>query len=127
MTVNKKKNKKKKKTNPKNKTERVKERTCQIVDFAVPTDYRVKLKERKENQIPRPYSRTKKLWNMKVTMIHVVISVLRTIPSGLVKGLKDFKIIVQAETILTTTFLRLARILRRVLKTRDDLLSLKLQ
>ena len=34
----------------------------------------------------------KKLWNMKVTVIPVIIGALGTIPKGLVKGLKDLEI-----------------------------------
>ena len=62
---------------------------------------------------------------MKVTVIPIVIEALGTIPKGLIKGQEDLKIR-QVETIQTTALLRLARILSRVLKTRGDLLSLKL-
>ena len=49
-----------------------KERTCRIVDFAVLADHRVKLKECKKKdkylELPRE---SKKLWNMKVTIIPI--------------------------------------------------------
>ena len=64
---------------------------------------------------------------MKVTVIQIVIGVLGTVTKGLVQGLEDLEIRGQMETIQTTTLFRTARILRRVLKTRGDLLSLKLQ
>ncbi len=50
-----------------------------------------------------------------------------TVIKGLLKALEDLKFGGGLETIQTTTLLRTARILRRVLKTGGDLLSLKLQ
>ena len=63
---------------------------------------------------------------MKVTVIPIVIGALGTIPEGLVKRLENLEIRGQRETIQTTA-LRPARILRRVLETKGDLLSLKFQ
>ena len=59
----------------------------------------------------------KKLWNMKVMVISIVIGALGTILKGLVKGLEDLEINGQVETIQSTALLRSARILRRVLET----------
>ena len=53
-------------------------------------------------------------------MIPIVVVILGTIPKGLDKGTEDLEIRVQEETIPTTTLLRAARILRRVLKTWGD-------
>ena len=64
---------------------------------------------------------------MKVTIVPIVIGALGTITKGLLKGLKDLEIGGRVETIETTALLRTARILRRVLETWGDLLSLKLQ
>ena len=64
---------------------------------------------------------------MKVTIVPVVISVLGTIIKGLLKGLEDLEVDRRVETIQMTALLRTARILRRVLETWGDLLSLKLQ
>ena len=69
----------------------------------------------------------KKLWIMKVTIIPIVIRALGTVTEGLVKGLEDFEIRERMETIQTTALLRSDRILRRVLETWGDLLSLKLR
>ena len=69
----------------------------------------------------------KKLWNMKVTIVSIVIGALGTITNGLLKGLEDLEVGGRAETIQTTALLRTARILRWVLETWGDLLSLKLQ
>ena len=67
-----------------------------------------------------------KLWNMGVTVITIVIGALRMVPKGLERGLKGLKIGGKIETIQTTALLRSARILRRVLETGEDLLSLEL-
>ena len=63
---------------------------------------------------------------MKVTIVLFVIGALGTITKGLLKGLEDLEIGGRVETIQTTSLLRKARILRRVLETWGDLLSLKL-
>ena len=54
----------------------------------------------------------KKLWNMKVTIIPIVIGALGTITKGLLKGLEDFEVGGRVETFQTTTLLRTARILK---------------
>ena len=48
----------------------------------------------------------KQVWNMKVTMIPVVIYALRTIPKGLVKGVGGWEIRREIKTIQTTTLWR---------------------
>ena len=69
----------------------------------------------------------KKLWNMKVTIVLIVIGAFGTVTKGLLKGLEDLEVGGQVETIQTTALFRTVRILRRVLETWEDLLSLKLQ
>ena len=64
---------------------------------------------------------------MQVTILPIVIGALGTVTKGLLKDLEDFEIGGRVETIQTTALLRTARILRRVLETLGDLLSLKLQ
>ena len=64
---------------------------------------------------------------MKVKIVPIVIGALDTITKGLLKGLEDLEIGGRVETIQTTVLLRTARILRRVLETWGDLLSLKFQ
>ena len=66
----------------------------------------------------------KKLWNLKVTIVPIVIGAFGTITKGLLKGPGDLEVGGRVETIQTTALLR---ILRRVLETWGDLLSLKLQ
>ena len=64
---------------------------------------------------------------MKVTIVPIVIGALGTITKGLLKGQEDLEVGGRVETIQMTALLRTARILRRVLETWGDLLSLKLQ
>ena len=64
---------------------------------------------------------------MKVTIVPIVIGAFVTITKRLLKGLKDLEVGGRVETIQMTALLRTATILRRVLETRGDLLSLKLQ
>ena len=56
----------------------------------------------------------KKLWNMKVKVIPIVVGAHGTVPKGLEKGLE---IRGRIETIQNTALLQSARILRRVLET----------
>ena len=55
-----------------------KKRTCKIVDFAVPADLRIKLKEyeKKDKYRNLPRKLKKKMWNMLVTIILIVIGAL---------------------------------------------------
>ena len=57
----------------------------------------------------------KKLWNMKVTVIP--IGALGTVTKGSMQGLEDLEIGERVETIQTTSLMRSARILGRVLET----------
>ena len=79
-------------------------RTCRIVAFAVSADYRVKLKEcEKRDKYLHLARELKKLWNMKVMIIPIVIGALGTVTKGLIQGLGDFEITRYVETIQTTT------------------------
>ena len=87
-----------------------------------------KLKEYEKRDKNRDFARElKNLRNIKVTIIPIVIGAFRTVTKGLVQGLEDLEITGRLETILITALLRSARILRRVLETWVNLLSLKLQ
>ena len=54
---------------------------------------------------------------MQVTIIPIVFGAFRTLTKGFLKGLEDLEVGGRVETIQTTTLLRTARILRRVLET----------
>ena len=106
---------------------RQKKRTRIIKDFAVRADHRVKLKESEKKDIYLDLTREqKKLWNMKVAFIPIIIGALGTVTNGLIKGEGDLRIQGRVETTQTIVLLRSARILGRVLETWEDLLSLRL-
>ena len=57
-----------------------KKRTCRILDFATLADHRVKLKESVKKDKYQDLARgLKKLWNIKVTVIPIVIGALGTV------------------------------------------------
>ena len=94
-----------------------KKRTCKIVDFTVPADHRIKLKEcEKKDKYFNLAWELKKLWNMQVTIIPIVIGAFGTVTKGLLNGLEDLEVSGRVETIQTTALLRTARIPRRVLE-----------
>ena len=64
---------------------------------------------------------------MTVAIIPIVVGAFGTVTKGLLKALEDLEDGGRVETIQTTALLRTARILRRVLETLGDLLSLRLQ
>ena len=90
-----------------------KKEICKIADFAVPADHRIKLKEcEKKDKYLNLSRELKKLRNMKVTIIPIVIGAFGTVTKGLLKGLKDLEVGRRVETIQTTALLKTARILR---------------
>ena len=98
------------------------------MDFAAPADHWIKLKEgEKKDKYQDLASELKELWNMQVTIIPIVIGAFGTLTKGLLKGLGDLKMRERVETTQTTKSLRSAKILRRVLETWGNLLSLRLQ
>ena len=90
-------------------------KTCKIVDFAVQADHRINLKEiEKKDKYLDLARELKNLWNMKVTIVPIVIGALGTVIRGLLKGLEDLEVSRRLETIQTTALLRTVRLLRRV-------------
>ena len=72
--------------------------------FAVPANHKVKLKENKKKDKYLDLARElkkNKLWNVKVTLIPIVIGALGTVTIGLVQGLEDLKIRERVESIQT--------------------------
>ena len=68
-----------------------KTRICKIVDFPVPEDHRINLKESEKNHKYLDLAREiKKLWNMKVTIVPIVIGALGTVIKG-PKGLGSWR------------------------------------
>ena len=92
------------------------------VDFALPADHRIKLKE-----FEKKYKYLENLWNMQVTIISIVIGAFGTVSKVLSKGVEDLEVGGRVETIQTTTLLRTTEMLRSVLETWGYLLSINLQ
>ena len=97
------------------------------MNFTVPADHGIKLKESEKKDKYHDLARQlEKLWNMKVTIIPIMIGAFGTVNKRLLKGGEDMEIRGRVKTIQTTSLLRTVRILRRVLETWGDLLLLKL-
>ena len=72
------------------------------MDFAAQADDRVKLKEsEKKDKYLDLAEELKKLWNMKMTFIPIVIGSLGTVTKGLVQGQEDLEIRGRVEIIQT--------------------------
>ena len=71
-----------------------KKRICKIVDFAVPIDHRIKLKECEKKYKYLDLARElKKLWNMQGTIIPIVIGAFGTVTKELLKGLEELELV----------------------------------
>ena len=67
-----------------------KKRIRKIVNFAVPDDHKIKLKESEKKDKYLDLARElKKLWNMKLTIIPIVTGSFGTVSKGLLKGLEE--------------------------------------
>ena len=87
----------------------------------------IEWKKNKSEKVDKYFDLTrglKKLLNMKVTVILIVVGALWMIPKGLEKSLEEVEIRARIETIPTTALLKSARILRKVMENWGDLLSL---
>ena len=85
-------------------------RICRLVNFAVPADNRIKIKENEKRDIYLDLARQlKKLWDLKVLVIPVVIGTLGTVPKDLVMEMEELEIGEQIRTIQTSALLRSAR------------------
>ena len=84
----------------------------------VPAEHRIKLKEcEKRDKYLDLVRELQKLWNMKVTIISIVIGSFGTVTKALSKGLEDLEVGGRVESIQTTALLKTARILRKILET----------
>ena len=67
----------------------MKKKTSRIMDFTVPADYRVKIIKNEMRDKHLDLARgLNKLWNMRGTVIPVVISLLGTLPQRLSKEVR---------------------------------------
>ena len=62
------------------------------MNFAIPVDHWVKIKESEKIVKYLDFAREQnKLWNMKVTVIPIIVGTLGTVPSDLYKRIRDQK------------------------------------
>ena len=74
-----------------------KERSCKIIDFAVPGDSRIEEKEKDKIKKYQGLGRKlQKIWNVKVTIISLVVGSLGDIPKQFGNRLKQIVITVGA-------------------------------
>ena len=91
---------------------------CHLVVFAVLAYHRMKKKESEKIGENLNLTRElKRLCNMKVTVIPILVRALGAVTKVLERRLKQLEIRGRIETIQIIAFLRLARILRRVLES----------
>ena len=86
--------------NPSQKTRLCQEEKCHQVDFTISADHRVKMKQREKIDKYMDLTRElKKLCNMRMTVIPILIGALGIILKGLEKRLEEFEIRGRTETI----------------------------
>ena len=91
------------------------EKMCHLIDIAVPGDSRVASKENEKVQKYQDLARElRKLWQVKVKVVPVVVGALGTIPKALEKQLKETS--VRVELLQKAALLGTARILRKTLE-----------
>ena len=97
------------------------------MEFAVPTHHRLKIKEneKKDNNLDVA-KELHMISHLRLTEILIVIGSAGTERRGFVRRLEDLEIRIGAQIIRTSLVLRSTKILKSVLVTRKDLLSLTL-
>ena len=94
-----------------------KERSCKIIDFAVPGDSRIEKKEKDKIEKYQELGRElQKIWNVKVKIIPSVVGSLGAIPKQFGNRLEQIGITTGAAQDQKTVLLGTARILRKVLE-----------
>ena len=94
-----------------------KERSCEIIDFAVPGDSRTEEKEKDKTEECQDLGRElQKIWNVKVKIMPLVVGSLGAIPNQFGNRLKQIGITVGTAQVQKTALLGTARILRRFLE-----------
>ena len=92
-------------------------KTCAIIDFAIPYDSRVNNKEMEKIEKYQNLARElRKLWNMKVKVIPIIIGTLGTTPRQVKKRLEVIGKETRVKELQKTVNIHSARILRKVLE-----------
>ena len=94
-----------------------KERSCKIIDFAVPGDSRIEEKEKDKIEKYQGLGRElQKLMNVKVKVIRLVVGSLGAIPKQFGNRLKQIVILAGTAQVQKTALCGTDRILRKVLE-----------
>ena len=94
-----------------------KDRSCKIIDFALPGDSRIEEKEKDQVEKYQDLGRElQKIWNVKVKIIPLVVGSLGAIPKQFGNRLKEISITAGTAQVQKTILLRTARILRKVIE-----------
>ena len=94
-----------------------KERSCKIIDFAVPGDSRIEEKAKDKIEKYQDLGRElQMIWNVKMKIIPLVVGSLGAIPKQFGKRLKQIDITVGTAQVQKTVLLGTARILRKALE-----------
>ena len=94
-----------------------KERSCNLIDFAVQGDSRIEEKEKDKIEKYKELGRElQKIWNVQVKIILSVVGSLGAIPKQFSNRLKQIGITAGTAQIQKTVLLGTARILRKVLE-----------
>ena len=94
-----------------------KEKSCKIIDFAVPRDSRIEEKEKDKIEKYQDLGRElQKIWNVKVKIIPLVVVSLGAIPKQFGNRLKQIGITAGTAQVQKTVLLGTAGILRKVLE-----------
>ena len=90
---------------------------AQIVDFALPTDHQIEISQQRKIENHEDLKRKlQKLWNLKTSIVPIVIVTLGTIPKSLEKHLNELNVEVNIFQMETTVLLNSARITRKVME-----------
>ena len=94
-----------------------KEKICKIIDFAVPGDSRIEEKEKDKIEKYQDLGRElRKIWNVKVKIIPLVVGCLGAIPKQFGNRLKQIGFTAGTAQVQKTVLLGMARTLRKVLE-----------
>ena len=100
------------------------DKTNRIVEFTVPADHRIEIsQQRKIKNYPDLKRELQKMWNLKISIVLVVIGTLRTIPNSLEKHLNKLKVDVKISQMQTS----FAMVMSKVLEFYRVLLTVELQ
>ena len=93
-----------------------KERSCKIIDFAVPGDSRIEEEKDKIEKYQDLGRELQKIWNVKVNIIPLVVGSLGAITKQFGNRLKQVGITAGTSQVQRTVLLGTAKILRKILE-----------